>query len=63
VGTQIENISIAEAVRLFGIGRTKLYGLIQSGEVEAFKLGRRTLIKVQSMQALFAALPRIGGQP
>lgn len=60
--TQTENISIGEAVRRFGIGRTKIYELIQCGKIEAFKLGRRTLINVDSVQALIAELPRIGAR-
>lgn len=61
--TQAENVSIGEAVRRFGIGRTKLYELIQGGKIEAFKLGRRTLINVDSVQTLIAGLPRMGGRP
>lgn len=59
--THQENLSIAEVVRRFGIGRTKLYSLIGSGEIEAFKLGRRTLIRADSVRTFLAALPRQGG--
>lgn len=60
--TKLENISIGEAVRLFGIGRTKLYELIHSGDIEAVKLGRRTLIRAHSARSFIDALPRVGGQ-
>ena len=60
--TPTENISIGEAVRLFGIGRTKLYELINSGDIQAVKLGRRTLIRAQSARSFINALPRIGGR-
>ena len=54
-----ENLSIGETVRLFGIGRTKLYELINSGDIEAIKLGRRTLIRAESLRAFVARLPRV----
>lgn len=57
---QQENVSIGEAVRLFGIGRTKLYELIQNGDIEAFKLGRRTLVRAESARAFIDRLPRVG---
>ena len=57
-----ENLSIGEAVRTFGIGRTKLYELIQNGDIEAVKLGRRTLIRAASARAFIDSLPRVGGQ-
>jgi excisionase family DNA binding protein len=56
----IENVTISEAVRLFGIGRTKLYELIHSGDIEAIKLGRRTLVRAQSVRNFIEGLPRIG---
>lgn len=62
MNTAQENISVGEAVQRFGIGRTKLYELIQSGEIEAVKLGRRTLIRTQSASDFFSGLPRAGGR-
>nr|WP_305081017.1 hypothetical protein [Novosphingobium sp. ERN07] len=35
-----------------GIGRSKLYELIASGDVETIKIGRRTLVKVDLVYAL-----------
>ncbi len=58
--TPQENISVGEAVHRFGIGRTKLYELIRDGEIEAVKLGRRTLIRAGSVRAFIDSLPRIG---
>lgn len=55
-----ENISINEAVRIFGIGRTKIYELIQAGDVVAFKLGRRTLLDSASLRNFIGCLPKIG---
>lgn len=56
-----ENLTIGEAVAHFGIGRTKLYALIHSGDIEAIKLGRRTLIRTDSARAFIDRLPRVGG--
>lgn len=45
-------VRIAEAVRLTGIGRSKLYELIASGDIETVKVGRCTLIPMASLRAL-----------
>lgn len=47
-------VRIAEAVRLTGIGRSKLYELIASGDIETIKVGRCTLIPMTSLRALVA---------
>jgi hypothetical protein len=57
-----ENLTIAETVSVFRIGRTRLFALIAAGEIEAFKLGRRTLVRAESAQAFIASLPRISQQ-
>lgn len=59
--TNQEHLSVAEAVRIFGIGRTKIYDLIQRGDIEAVKLGRRTLIRTHSARTFINGLPRVGG--
>lgn len=52
--TTLEPISvrIADAIRLTGIRRSKLYELIASGDLETVKIGRCTLVPVASLQAL-----------
>ena len=50
-------ITISDAVRLFGVGRTKLYELIGAGDIEARKVGARTLIVVASLMAWLDTLP------
>jgi excisionase family DNA binding protein len=57
-----ENLSIGETVRQLGIGRTTLYELIRRGDIEAIKLGRRTLVRADSARAFIDNLPRIGGR-
>nr|WP_255245588.1 helix-turn-helix domain-containing protein [Sphingobium sp. D43FB] len=44
--------SIGEAASALSVGRTFTYGLIKSGRLETVKLGRRTLVKVDSIKVL-----------
>lgn len=46
------SVRIPEAIRMTGIGRSKIYELIASGDIEAVKVGRCTLIKVESLHNL-----------
>lgn len=45
-------ISIPAACRLVGVQRTTMYNLIGKGEVEACKIGRRTVVTRRSLDAL-----------
>jgi len=47
-------VRISAAVQLTGISRSRLYELIQSGDLETVKVGRSTLISYQSLKALTA---------
>jgi excisionase family DNA binding protein len=44
--------SIPDAQRALGIGRSTAYRLIDAGKLETVKIGRRTLVRVSSIQAL-----------
>ena len=44
--------SIADACRVSSIGRTKLYALIGTGQLEARRIGGRTLIPAASLRRL-----------
>lgn len=52
--TPVEPISvrIADATRLTGIRRSKLYELMASGDLETVKIGRCTLIPMDSLRGL-----------
>jgi hypothetical protein len=50
-------VSINEAVRLSGLGRTSLYLAIQRGALVVKKAGRRTLVPIGSLQAFLTQLP------
>lgn len=45
-------VRISTAVQLTGISRSRLYELIQSGDLETVKVGRATLIPFKSLKAL-----------
>lgn len=49
--------TIADAVKISGIGRTSLYELIGTGRIEARKAGNRTLIPAESLRSYIASLP------
>jgi len=44
--------SINDTAKALSLGRTSIYALIREGRLETIKLGRRTLIKVESIRRL-----------
>jgi excisionase family DNA binding protein len=50
--------TIPQFCRLSGIGRSKTYELLASGEIESILVGSRRLIVVDSWRRLVAAAPR-----
>lgn len=51
-------VSITDAARMLGIGRTKTYDLITEGLLETVSIGSRRLVKVASITALVEAAAR-----
>lgn len=45
-------VRIPMAVRLTGISRSRIYELIEAGDLETVKVGRSTLIPYRSLKAL-----------
>ena len=45
-------VRISTAVRITGLSRSRVYELIQSGDLETVKVGRATLIQYGSLKAL-----------
>jgi excisionase family DNA binding protein len=54
-----EGLSVSEACRVAGIGRTKIYEAISNGSLKARKLGKRTLVLRTDLQAFLASLPLV----
>ncbi len=51
-----------QARRILGIGQTKFYALIRSGDLRVKKIGRATLIESAELRRFVAELPAGGGQ-
>lgn len=45
-------VKVNDAARMIGVGRTKLYELIASGEIEVVKLGKSTRITAASLHKM-----------
>lgn len=56
---QREGLSVLEACRVAGIGRTKIYEAISNGSLKARKFGKRTLVLRADLQAFLASLPMV----
>ena len=52
------SVRIPMAIQMTGIGRSKLYELIASGDIETAKVGASTLIIVASLKRLIEARRR-----
>ena len=48
-------VSPAEAARLLGVSRTRLYEELGSGSIPSFHLGRRRLIRIAALEAWMSA--------
>ena len=48
-------VSINDAAKTLGLGRTSIYAMINDGRLDAFKLGRRTLVTTESIRRLVTA--------
>lgn len=56
-------VRISTAVRITGLSRSRIYELIQSGDLETTKVGRATLVQYQSLKRLTGnETPRGDGQ-
>lgn len=50
--------SINRTAKALGVGRSTIYKLINTGEIDALKIGRRTLITTASIARLTRTQPR-----
>jgi excisionase family DNA binding protein len=51
-------VSISDAARLLSVSRRHLYDLLASGQLRAFKSGRRTLIRMRTLESYVAKRER-----
>lgn len=49
------SVRVPDAARMTGISRSKLYQLIASGDIEASKVGRATVVLVSSLRSFLQA--------
>jgi excisionase family DNA binding protein len=49
--------SLEDAWTTLGVGRSTLYELIAAGDIQAVKVGRRTLIRHDELERYVQALP------
>jgi excisionase family DNA binding protein len=54
-GLEPLTVRVSTAVKLTGISRSRLYELIQSGDLETRKVGRSTLIPFPALKRLVGA--------
>lgn len=52
---QPEAVSMADAAKMIGLGMTKTYELVNAGTLQSVKIGRRRLVRVESIRQLVAA--------
>jgi excisionase family DNA binding protein len=52
-------LSINDTAKALSLGRTSIYAMIADGRLQAFKLGRRTLIKMESIRRIVAGEPSL----
>ena len=50
-------LSVAEAAKAAGVGRTTFFEEIRRGRITALKVGRRTIITVDALDAWLKSLP------
>lgn len=49
--------SVADVLKMVGIGRTKFYQLVSVGEIKTRKIGNRTVVLAADLDAWLASLP------
>lgn len=52
--TAERGLSVAEAAKRIGIGRSQTYELVASGELESFTIGRRRIVPESAIRTFFA---------
>lgn len=58
-----ELVQVRPAAAFLGVGQTKLYELVNDGQLHPVKIGTRTLFAVRELRALAAELAQAAGVP
>ena len=45
------SVGVDDAARLIGVARSMFYEMIANGEIQTFKIGRRRLVRVKTLEA------------
>lgn len=53
------SLTVDDATQYCGIGRTKLYELIREGKFSARKMGKKTLLLTEELDAYIRSLPAL----
>jgi excisionase family DNA binding protein len=53
-------LSVKEACKVSGIGRTSFYKLLKGGKITARKCGRRTIVLPSELEQALKSLPHAG---
>jgi excisionase family DNA binding protein len=56
-----EVVDIPTACQFLGLGRSKVYRMIGTGELPTVKLGTRRLVRLETMRRMLAELESAGG--
>ena len=56
------SVSVEDAARIVGYSRSGVYELIASGDLKAFKLGRRRLILMTELKAWIERAAKVGAR-
>lgn len=57
---ELITLSVNDAATALSVSRSTAYELINTGRLHAIKLGRRTLVTVESIKALIANAEKVG---
>ena len=50
-------VTVKDALAMIGIGRTKFYAMVASGQITTITIGRRRLVHMASLKLLASGLP------
>jgi hypothetical protein len=50
-------VTVKDALAMIGIGRTKFYAMVASGQITTVTIGRRRLVHMASLKILVSGLP------